>query len=107
MCDIDGKEGAILRSFIWFFWAFIEIIILAGWDTNSESDKLIKMYSIFSFLSVPIIAFFFIFFLRAYSDNDFLHLTMILFAPLSYLLTWLIFIMHKFALNYIKEPNKN
>ena len=107
MCDINGKEGAILRSFIWFFWAFIEIIILAGWDTNSESDKLIKMYSIFSFLSVPIIAFFFVFFLRAYSDNDFLHLTMILFAPLSYLLTWLVFIMHKFALNYTKGPNKN
>lgn len=101
--DFDEVEGAVCRVLIWFLWAAIEIIILSAWDVKSIYTKITKTYSIFSFLSVPLIAFLFVFFLHAYNNRDFLHATMILFAPSGYILTWIIFLIHHNAITYINR----
>ena len=102
--DFDDKEGAVCRVFIWFLWAAIEVTILSAWDVKSICPRIAKIYSIFSFLSVPLVASLFVFFLHAYNDRDFLRNTMILFAPAGYFLTWIIYLIHESAKSYI---NKN
>lgn len=106
MSSFDDKEGAVFRALIWFFWSVIEVIILSAWDVKSTYSKRKRIYSVLSFLSVPIVAMLFVLFFRAYGDRDFLHLTMILFAPAGYFITWIIFLIHECSETYIDNENR-
>jgi len=107
MYNINGKDGALWRSLIWLLWSISEIVTFAAWDVKSELTKLPKIYTVVSFLSVPIIAFVFVFLFQAYNNNVFLRLTMILYAPAGYFITWIVFFVHIIILGYIEDLPKN
>ena len=97
-----GLEGwALFELFLLFVWALWSIFLLA--KQRKPATKLQKLYSVFSFLAVPLTGFYFIACRDAYEYWMFLNFTVLLFAPAAFFVTKIICRLHQAVLEYLED----
>lgn len=101
----DEEFAAALEVTILFGWAFWEVFLLTKTPNRNELSRRKKLYSVLSFLAVPLVGLFCVVCLGAYKKYEFLNLTLLVFAPAAFFATKICYRLHEAVNKYLEDSD--